>query len=106
MGVIMRKIEKQMIAAVIGKADKWVSGNTAVFYISAVESGNLAGSRSEVYLHGNHIADYWHDCEKPLVVDERTLARWPSNTTKSRLRALGADVTTKQGYTYLAGVKL
>lgn len=97
----MRKIEKQMIAAIQSKRDKWLSDNTAVFYISATESGNPASARSVIFLHGNHIADFWHDITIPLEVDENTLRRWPSNTTKSRLRALGADVTTKKGRTYL-----
>lgn len=99
----MRKIEQQMLQAVHGKADKWTCDNTSVFYISASESGNPHGARSEVYLHGNHIADFWHDSQT-LEVDARTLAQWPSNTTKSRLRALGANVTTKAGRTYLDGV--
>ena len=98
----MRKIEKQMLEAVKSKTSSWVSDNTAVFYISATESGNPHGARSEIYLHGNHIADYWHD-SGALEVDRRTLAAWPSVTTKSRLRALGADVTTKGGQTFLDG---
>lgn len=96
----MRKIEKQMIDAVRSKREKWVSGNTGVFLETA---GNPHGPRSEIYLHGNHIADYWHNSGE-LDVDVRTLARWPSNTTKSRLRALGANVTTKAHKTYLDGV--
>ena len=97
----MRAIEQQMLTAIKNKASKWVNSNTAVFYVSAGESGNRAGGRSEIYLHGNHIADYWHDLSDALEVDSRTLARWPSNTTKSRLRALGANVSTKKGVTYL-----
>ena len=30
-----------------------------------------------------------------------TLRRYPTNTTKSRLRALGVNVTTRKGVTYL-----
>ena len=97
----MRKIEQQMLNAVYSKADKWVNNNTAVFYISASESGNPFGSRSEIYLHGNLIAEYWHDEKAPLAVNRQTLARWSTPTTKSRLRALGANVATRKGITYL-----
>ena len=97
----MRKIEQQMLNAVHSKADKWTNNNTAVFYISAGESGNPFGSRSEIYLHGNLIAEYWHDEKAPLAVNRQTLARWSTPTTKSRLRALGANVATRKGITYL-----
>lgn len=100
----MRKIEHQMLSA-IAKRTNWKNDNTAVFYISADESGNPHGGRSEVFLYGNHIADYWHDSDT-LQADAKTLALWPSKTTKSRLRALGASVTTKNGETYLNGAKV
>lgn len=100
----MRKIENQMLAA-IAKRTNWKNDNTAVFYISAGESGNPHGGRSEVFLHGNHIADYWHDSDT-LEVNTRTFKQWPSRTTKSRLRALGASITTKKGKTYLNGVQV
>lgn len=35
------------------------------------------------------------------MVNKSTLEQWPSNTTKSRLRALGCNVYTKKGVTYL-----
>lgn len=98
----MRKIEQQMLNAIHAKKD-FISGNTAVFFISATESGNPFGSRSEVFLHGNHIADYWHESSS-LEVDCRTLAQWATVTTKSRLRALGAKVRTCKGITYLNNV--
>ena len=100
----MRKIESQMLAAIAKRID-WKNDNTAVFYISAAETGNPHGARSEVFLHGNHIADYWHNTDT-LETDAKTLARWPSNTTKSRLRSLGANVTTKKGATFLDGVQV
>jgi hypothetical protein len=102
----MRKIEQQMLNAIHAKTEKWISDNTAVFYISANESGNPHGSRSEIYLHGNLIAEYWHDAGTPLEVDTVTLARWSTNTTKSRLRALGANVSTRKGVTYLNNVAI
>lgn len=92
----MRKIEIEMYKAIHARKF-WKSGNTCVDYVVA---GNPNGPRSEIYLHGNHIADYWHDT-KTLDVDERTLARWPTVTTRSRLRALGANVYTKKHVTYL-----
>lgn len=94
----MRKIEKEMLGAIAARK-YWNSANTCVDYVTA---GNPFGPRSEIYLHGNHIADYWHETGK-LEVDARTLAQWPTPTTKSRLRALGANVATKKGVTYLNG---
>ena len=96
----MRKIEKAVLSAVQNKRDFRLD-NTSVFFISASESGNPFGARSEIYLHGNLIAEYWHDQAAPLAVNRDTLARWPTPTTKSRLRALGANVTTRKGVTYL-----
>jgi hypothetical protein len=97
----MRKIEKEMLSAVHAKRD-FRKDNTSVFFISSSESGNPNGSRAEVYLHGNHIANFWHECGT-LEVNARTLAQWQTPTTKSRLRALGANVTTKKGQTFLDG---
>jgi len=37
------------------------------------------------------------------MVNETTLKNYPTNTTKSRLRALGVPVSTKQGVIYLYG---
>jgi len=102
----MRKIEQKMLHAIHAKVEKWMNDNTAVFYISANESGNPFGSRSEIYLHGNLIAEYWHDSPTPLAVDTKTLSRWSTNTTKSRLRALGANVSTRKGVTYLNNVAI
>jgi hypothetical protein len=95
----MRKIEFQMLAAIAKRID-WKNDNTEVFYISAAETGNPHGARSEVFLYGNHIADYWHNTDT-LETDAKTLSIWPSKTTKSRLRALGANVTTKKGAIFL-----
>ena len=94
----MRKIEKEMLEAIHARK-YWNSGNTCVDYVVA---GNPHGARSEVFLHGNHIADYWHDT-KTLDVDVVTLAKWSTVTTKSRLRALGANVYTKNHVTFLNG---
>lgn len=88
----MRKIESQMIQAIRGRKN-FRCGNTTVRI--AVD-----GTMAAVYLHGNNIASV----DFPtgfLCVNKETLARWPSPTTKSRLRALGANVTTRKGVTYL-----
>jgi hypothetical protein len=97
----MRKIEKQMLEAIEARK-YWNQSNTCVDYVTA---GNPHGPRSEIFLHGNHIADYWHD-SKTVDVDVRTLALWPTPTTKSRLRALGVNVYTKRHETYLNGERV
>jgi len=93
----MRKIEENMRHAVRHGRD-WKSCNTAVVW-------HHIQKKAAVYLHGNHIADYWHETGQ-LEVDARTLVRWPTPTTKSRLRALGANVETRKGKTYLDGVEV
>jgi hypothetical protein len=91
----MRKIEKQMLFAINAIQTKqtekgWKNTNTIVVN---------AGDRVKVFLHGNHIADVFNN--GILEVNVQTLARWSTPTTKSRLRALGANVTTRKGVTYL-----
>jgi len=94
----MRKIESEMIAAIeSGKA--WKNGNTNIsMHIDA--RGFLSPN---VFLHGNHIATVENGV---LKVNAQTLGKWPTPTTKSRLRALGANVTTKAGVTYLDGARV
>jgi|TARA_Y100000015_G_scaffold18346_1_gene17743 hypothetical protein len=70
----MRKIEKQMCAAVQGNKD-WQSGNTSVHFDA--ESGV-----SVVRLHGNKIAEI--DDTSMTIFD----GGWQTVTTKSRLNAL------------------
>ena len=96
MGVNMRKIEQEMIHAI--KMRKNLNkGNMSVSY-----EGEGNDTKAKIFLHGNHIANYFYT--KPLEVNLSTLARWPTPTTKSRLRALGAHVTTKKGQTFLDGI--
>ena len=92
----MRKIESDMLLAIKERRD-WSKANTGVFMENA---GNPHGPRAEVYLHGQHIADFWYDHDE-LDVNEHTLSDYPTTTTKSRLRALGASVYTRKGVTYL-----
>ena len=89
----MRKIETEMNRA-INQGRNWSSANTTVH----VEPTN--GWRY-VYLHGHHIATV--DTDNEVDPNLETLADWPTNTTKSRLRALGVDVYTKAGTTYVNG---
>jgi hypothetical protein len=92
----MRKIEIQMLNAVYN-SKSWQSGNTSVRPIDDV---NCA-----VFLHGNHIADVNGGTGFVMVVTH-TLRAYPTVTTKSRLRALGANVTTRKGVTYLDNVAI
>ena len=70
----MRKIEHQMINAIIGKVKDWKSGNTKVC--------TTTEGYTHVYLHNNHIA---------TVTDFGVSlydGGWQSVTTKSRLNAI------------------
>ena len=72
----MRKLEEQMNQAIRGQRN-WAGSNTTVFTTDN-------GLESTVYLHGNHIATYFHYERKLQLFD----GGWQSNTTKSRLNAL------------------
>ena len=72
--LIMRKIEKQMCAAVQSNIN-WQSGNTAVYFDP--ETGV-----SIVRLHGNKIAEV---SDNDMTIFD---GGYQSNTTKSRLNAL------------------
>ena len=89
----MRKIEQEMNRA-IKQGYNWSSDNTTVH----VEPTN--GWRY-VYFHGHHIATV--DTSNVVDPNLETLADGASKTTKSRLRALGVDVYTKAGTTYING---
>ena len=89
----MRKIELQMKDA-IHRHVRWSLDNTLV---SPLDDITLA-----VYLHGNEIA-LINQRSGLVMVNENTLKRYPTPTTKSRLRALGVDVATRKGVTYLYG---
>ena len=72
----MRKLEKQMNQAIRGQRN-WAGSNTTVFTTDN-------GLESTVYLHGNHIATYFHYDRTLQIFD----GGWQSVTTKSRLNAL------------------
>lgn len=86
----MRVIEKKMLEA-INNLKYFSNSNTMV---------KTYNGYSDIYLHGHHIAEYDNSTNK-VKVNVDTLRNWPTNTTKSRLRALGVNVTTKKGVTYL-----
>jgi len=90
----MRKIEEQMLNAIRSRKN-WAGGNTQVVV------HNPTGT-SDIHLHGNHIASVPSDLSG-IIVNTDTLRRWPTVTTKSRLRALGANITQQKGVIYLDG---
>lgn len=102
----MRKIEEQMVAAVLA-AKEWKRDNTEVtvpeYARKTNEDTGTEFVEVNVWLHSNHIAtvelvrSLTDSTENKfmvhaLVVNKDTLADWPTRTTKSRLRALGATV--------------
>lgn len=95
-GVIkMRSIEKEMIAAIQSKQN-WIKSNTYITY-------NDKTDMTSVYLFSNHIGDYSHNQEK-FITDLHTLENWPTPTTKSRLRALGVNLTQNKGKVYIDNI--
>lgn len=84
----MRQIEKAMLSALRENRTARLN-NTDVVVINDTEKA--------VFLHGHKIARY--TCGKFYV----SLCGWNTTTTRSRLRALGVNVTTKQGTPYIGG---
>ena len=78
----MRKIESQMNRAIRTQSN-WSGSNTTV-------NTSDNGLQSKVFLHGNHIATYFH-VERQLQIFD---GGWQSNTTKSRLNALCYEFVT------------
>lgn len=88
---VMRKIEKQMIEAIKAKKT-WSMDNTKVEYQCELDEPMHARmEQAKVYLFGNHIGTYLYR-DTAFYVNFKTLRNWPTRTTKSRLRALGASV--------------
>ena len=79
----MRKIESQMIQAVINGRD-FKSGNTTV---DVTDRGII------IRLHGNKIAQVDHESQVMWITD----AGWQTVTTKSRLNALLSGVAGRGG---------
>ena len=83
----MRKIEKQMVAAIKARKN-FKSGNTEVTMTCNEYLGTCIAM---VYLHDNLIAKISFGPEN--VEAQFTLAGWNKNTTRSRLNALGVGVS-------------
>lgn len=101
----MRKVEQKMIECI--KSKKTITlGNTSVVYYPAIDTPLRSRlETSKVFLHGNHLATWIHDKRHHNRVDmnKDTWSAWPTSTTRSRLRALGFDVSIKGGKAYLDG---
>lgn len=89
----MRKIESAMLNAIHNR-ENFSGGNTLVSF-----QDNVAN----VYLHGHHIASVAANTVMMVEPNIDTLLQWPSNTTLSRLRALGIDVCKRKGDIVLDG---
>jgi len=72
-----RKIERQMIQAIIDKREHWANSNTRVEY-------DTKENLSKVFLHGHRIGEYDHS-SMGLALNN---CGYETNTTKSRLNAL------------------
>ena len=88
----MRKIEEKAKQAFINGVNFNMS-NTSVKVVS-----NMV----EYRLHGNLIALRL----KNSLTTECSLCGWNTNTTKSRLRSLGANITQKKGRLFVDGLEI
>lgn len=89
----MRKIEKEMIAA-IHRGEGFTKGNTAVLW-------NKSREAFYVSLFGNTIARGERFGSFSHRITAVNLCGWNKVTTRSRLRALGVPVTSKDGIPYI-----
>ena len=87
----MRVIEKKMVEAV----------NFGIPFQESNTKVTIDFNTAHVFLYGNHIASVVNGGTPIVNLD--TLREYPTPTTKSRLRALGVNVYTKKGITYLYG---
>ena len=71
----MRKIERQMLQAIVDERSHWSKDNTRV---------ECKEHYADIYLHGHRIAHY-NRSDSSLVIND---CGWQSNTTKSRLNVL------------------
>lgn len=83
----MRQIEKQMVASIKARKN-FKSGNTEV---TITRNEYLRTCTAMVYLHGNLISKISFGPDN--VVAQFTMAGWNTNTTRSRLNALGVGVS-------------
>lgn len=87
---LMRKIEEKMLIAFKERRD-WHSGNTRVVH-------NVFYETCYVFLHGSCIAR--KNINNEVIY---SFGGYNSMTTRSRLRALGCNVTVKRGVPYRDG---
>ena len=81
----MRKIEREMIQAIIDRRC-FSKANTRVVLHAGDPSKGEDRKDMRVYLHGNEIAKYYYNKDNtPLYINH---CGWKTNTTKSRLNAL------------------
>ncbi len=100
MGGIMRFIEKKMLEAIKAKKD-WHMDNTSVEYLPELNTTMHARIEyAKIFLFGHHIASYDY-ATGVATANPVTLKHYPTATTKSRLRALGVNVYTRKGVTFL-----
>lgn len=86
----MRKIEREMIQAIIDRKKSWTLANTRV---------ECSDYSAQVYLHGHKIGSYCFNSMQLFIADRG----WKTRTTKSRLNALikfvyggNASITQRQ----------
>ena len=98
----MRKIETLMLSTIHRKESKSFANTTVQYLCELSEPMHSRIEHAKIFLHGHHIATYNYGsavmCHNPV-----TLAQYPTRTTKSRLRALGINVYTKNWTTYVNG---
>lgn len=94
----MRKIEKQMLKAIIARKD-WSEGNTKVIWTKS-----RFGELGRICLHGHTLAEVTNMGK--VYLNTRTLENWPTRTMCSRLRALGFAVNVKDGQPFVNGEPL
>ena len=90
----MRKIEKFMLAAIEHHVP-WSMNNTQV---------SIDANTAHIFLFGKHIASVVKGGTPIVNLD--TLRKYPTTTTKSRLRALGVNVYTRKGITFVNGEEI
>lgn len=74
----MRKLEQEMLTAIREGRD-WRKDNTKVLWVSI--------NYCAIYLHGNHLGNYIRFSQR-YIHNPNTLDKWPTRTTKSRIKAL------------------
>jgi len=89
----MRQVEKRMVEAV----------NFGIPFHGSNTTVTIDANTAHVFLHGNHIASVVNG---NVMVNIDTLRKFPTLVTKSRLRALGVNVSTTKGITYLNGKEI